>query len=87
MQKPAHRIDEPAIAFIAVRVVQVIDVLFVAVCIVKLYAPAVFRNAPPHIVPFVDIETDGRFRTDKHDLTGVVQFDVRILRRKTIKVF
>ena len=87
VQKPAHRIDEPAIAFIAVRVVQVIDVLLVAVCIVELYAPAVFRNAPPHIVPFVDIETDGRFRADKHDLAGVVQFDVRILRCKTVKVF
>ena len=87
VQKPAHRIDEPAIAFIAVRVVQVIDVLLVTVCIIELYAPAVFRNAPPYIVPFVDIETDGRFRTDKHYLTGVVQFDVRILRCKTVKVF
>ena len=87
VQHTAHRENKPPVSFITVRVVQVIDVLLVTVCIVELYAPTVFRNAPPHIVPFVDVETDGRFRTDKHYLTGVVQFDVRILRRKTVEVF
>ena len=73
-------------AVVSVCIVRVEYELLIAVMVIIGNALSAPDDAPAHCIPFFERIADGRVRPLRHDLAGVMQIDVRILRDKPVKI-